>query len=290
MSQELFTKSLLGRLNTPLVLGSIILALLAVTAVTLVWAIKGVLFPATMPAAAEVGPRSGDEMKSKLDTFKKQLASAGDRINTRSPFYPPKPKAVPAPPVPNRYAGPALIAMVNNSAMFADGTMLSVGDPSKNGISILEVNAPWTAKVRWNGGEFTVTLFERDPSKLTSASTFLPTPGITPITPIKPGEPVKPAAGTLPPGSPKSPAGPTSATPAATGQPVAVDLPNGMPMPAEGETIIVIGPNGDAVQITGPKPAEPPKPDAPKPDAPKPDETKPDEVKPADPKPADPKN
>lgn len=66
-----------------------------------------------------------------------------------------------APRAPSKYDGPAIQAIVLDEVWFADGTKIGKGK-SKGDTEILEVNAPWDAKVKWKGGEFTVALFARD--------------------------------------------------------------------------------------------------------------------------------
>jgi hypothetical protein len=71
----------------------------------------------------------------------------------------PKPDG-PAPP-PTRYAGPAIIAMIDKTVFFDDGRRLSVGDEPDNGLEVIEPRGPWSAVLRWRGVEFEVQLFER---------------------------------------------------------------------------------------------------------------------------------
>jgi hypothetical protein len=65
------------------------------------------------------------------------------------------------PRTPTRYDGPAIQAIVLEEVWFADGTRVAKG-AKKGDIEVLEVNAPWDAKLRWRGGEFVVPLFARD--------------------------------------------------------------------------------------------------------------------------------
>ena len=71
----------------------------------------------------------------------------------------PKPDG-PAPP-PTRYAGPAIIGMIDKTVFFDDGRRLSVGDEADNGLEVVEPRGPWSAVLRWRGVEFEVQLFER---------------------------------------------------------------------------------------------------------------------------------
>lgn len=65
---------------------------------------------------------------------------------------------------PSRYAGPGIIAMVFDTVWFEDGTKLSLEEPEHTGedLELVSVDAPWSARVRWRGAEFDVTLFRRD--------------------------------------------------------------------------------------------------------------------------------
>jgi hypothetical protein len=65
------------------------------------------------------------------------------------------------PRAPSKYDGPAIQAIVLDEVWFADGTKVGKG-AKKGDVEVLEVNAPWDAKLRWRGGEFVVPLFQRD--------------------------------------------------------------------------------------------------------------------------------
>ena len=165
------------------------------------------------------------------------LRSAGERLVNRSPFYPLKPQAPEVPRnLPRTYGGPTLIAIYGDTAFFDDSTRLRVGAATLGDVQVLALNPPWSAKVRWRGGEFTVTLFERPENVLNSG-------GFT-------RDPFAPARA---PATSRSPASPSSAAL------VAGPVPSASPMPSP-----PIGPPptldpADAPDAPpGPPPAPPP--------------------------------
>lgn len=105
------------------------------------------------------------KFKESFDNPLKQIAG---RTLFHRPVEPREPEAVkeepkndgPAPP-PTRYAGPAIIAMIDKTVFFDDGRRLSVGDEADGGLEVVEPRGPWSAVVRWRGVEFEVQLFER---------------------------------------------------------------------------------------------------------------------------------
>ncbi|MFZ4573162.1 MAG: hypothetical protein ACOYN0_02115 [Phycisphaerales bacterium] len=66
------------------------------------------------------------------------------------------------PPKPSSYGGPALTAMMLDSAWFADGARLKAGGDGKGDLKVLSLNPPWEVRVEWRGVEFNVPLFDRD--------------------------------------------------------------------------------------------------------------------------------
>ncbi len=99
-----------------------------------------------------------------------------DFASLRSPFFEPAapPRRLP-PPLPRNdgpvqpsraavYGGPKLVGIVGNQAMFAspvynDEPFIAVGQ--KGLVELVAIEQPWKAKVRWQGGEFDLNLFER---------------------------------------------------------------------------------------------------------------------------------
>lgn len=128
-------------------------------------------------AIANSGDSSNAAAGAGADRFAPDLRLASDRVLGRSMFFipspPPPPPPPPAadrgpPPPPSRYAGPAIIAMVNGEVWFSDGRKLAVGDDDDSALAVLEIKAPWSARVRWQSAEFDVPLFDR--SALTKPS------------------------------------------------------------------------------------------------------------------------
>lgn len=105
------------------------------------------------------------------------LATAQARIDGRSLFFipsappppPPPPRAEsdepsappPPPPPPSRYGGPGVIALINDTVWFEGGQRLAPGE-SGGGVRVIAVDAPWSARVHWEGVEFDVALFPHD--------------------------------------------------------------------------------------------------------------------------------
>lgn len=116
-------------------------------------------------------PLSADERNKRIALADSMLRSSVDRVVDRSPFYPKKPPVVDKPRnTPRTYGGPALVAMMGDSAWFSGGQRLIVGEhASDSDIELISISPPWTAQVRWMGAEFTVTLFDRNADILNSS-------------------------------------------------------------------------------------------------------------------------
>lgn len=143
---------------------------------------------------AEPAPAKGDEAKQAVDRFKSATDTQVASIKGRSLFFIPPPKAkpvvdkpvvvdkpkdTPKPTVPTRYGGPSIQAVVNGSVWFSDGKKVAVGESTGTGssmVTVLAAETPWAIRLKWDGVEFDVPLFERD--------------GV--IYPTKKAEPVKP--------------------------------------------------------------------------------------------------
>lgn len=90
------------------------------------------------------------------------IPSAPKRTPPPPPPPPPEDTSKPvAPAVPSRYGGPSIIGLINESVIFNDGKTIRVGQ-SDGSLSVIALNAPWGAKVKWQGAEFDVSLFEKD--------------------------------------------------------------------------------------------------------------------------------
>lgn len=161
------------------VAATLVLALLAARPVLTLLAESGSAPASAVPAAAPAA-------------FKDDMELAVARFRGRSLFFTPAP---PPPPVvrqpvergpsgpPARYGGPALVAMIGDTAWFADGRRLVVGAEANGGdLRVIETSPPWYARVAWQGGEYTVTLFDR-----TGASSAVTTPASPPPAPASNG-------------------------------------------------------------------------------------------------------
>lgn len=249
-------------------------------------------------ADAAIEPTSDAVLKARKSKFDSTLAAASDAIDKRWPFAAER-KIVQAPPrtpTPTVYRGPALVGMVGDSALFYDGKMRKVGGESIDGVSVLSVDPPWTARVHWMGSDFTVELFQRNPASLVAGpDIFRPGPVGNYVAPAAPagGEVAGRAIGPGGPGTPGGPGGPAGPNggptavlggrPANGGPPgsgpgqVILNLPSGaVPIQFDGSqtqtfttpdgtvirtvTSVPIPANGQPVEV----PPPPPPPDAPK--------------------------
>ncbi|MBL0870695.1 MAG: hypothetical protein IBJ18_08985 [Phycisphaerales bacterium] len=155
-------------------LGVIAACALFLALVLVVYVSLPVLNAATTPVTKpDFTAPSKAERENEITRAENTLKLAGERVAARSPFYPLKPKQPDTPRVtPRVYGGSDLVAIYDDSAWFRDGRRLKVNDTSDANLSVISVNPPWGAKVRWQGAEFDITLFERSKDILTSGSSF----------------------------------------------------------------------------------------------------------------------
>jgi hypothetical protein len=166
-------------------LGAATLLVIVLTAAFAVWsarpAIRALMTGRAVPVDAAA---PADDLQDALAADMRLHAS---RIDGRSLFFIPPPPRRPEPeivrapdgppPPPSRYGGPPLIAMVNDSAWFSDGTRLRLGDqpPPGSQVRLIALSPPWSARIEWKGVEFDVSLFDRNPAP-SSASVSLSAP------------------------------------------------------------------------------------------------------------------
>lgn len=150
---------------------------------------------AAMVWPSEPGAREADE-KERAERFAAAFDGRLAQFRGRSMFFlPPEPPPPPPPPSeptehgsgpqskPTSYAGPAIIAMVNDTVWFDDGRRLDLGEDDAAGLVVMSINPPWSARLRWNGVEFEVPLFDRTtPRFLTPDAAPEPAPETTPAT------------------------------------------------------------------------------------------------------------
>jgi hypothetical protein len=145
------------------ILGMVALAVLVLALIFAAVQIPPVL--RAMNLSEQPAPKPTDPRKD-LDAFASAMDLHVRRVDGRSMFIDPAP---PAPPEERReperratvYAGPSLLAAINGVAWFSDGTRLREGE-SSGPLKLLALNVPWSARVEWEGGEFTVDLFARN--------------------------------------------------------------------------------------------------------------------------------
>lgn len=168
---------------------------------------------AMLPAATEQ-VQVADEVR--LKNFADALSVQSEQVNGRSLFFvPPRPRPPRVevavddtprePPKPTRYGGPAITAMVNNQVWFNDGQRVPLGQ-SGRGVKVVSMNAPWSARIEWQGVEFEVDLFQRDqvvarPVRDSAGSLLTPPESTGEHAPVPP-IPVRPDAPREVPGTP----------------------------------------------------------------------------------------
>lgn len=141
---------------------------------------------------------------------------------------PPKPVAPPKPPgPPATYGGPRPTGVIADMLVLAGGRTVKVGE-SGDGITVVAILPPDEVRLKWSGGEYTVSLREKfDTSVLSSGSSSsigrTNPPGITPVA----ADPNANAA-SAPAAAPPSPPAP------GTGSAPAVPAPSAPEAPASG--------------------------------------------------------
>jgi len=144
------------------------------------------------------------------------------RAEPPKPVAPPKPVGPPA-----TYGGPRPTGVIADLLVLPGGRMVKVGETGE-GITVVAIMPPDEVRLKWSGGEYTVSLRDKfDTSVLSSGSMAQPgrsnPPGITPVaadpqsdatTPPAPSPSAGPAAATPPPSAPSSEAPTTPAQPA----------------------------------------------------------------------------
>lgn len=165
---------------------------------------------------SEAASQTGEQRQ--LDQFAADLKRFESQTNGRSVFLTPRrPHAndtvvdtsTTEPTRPTRYAGPSIIAMINGAVWFADGQRIEPGKDGR-GVTVVSLNAPWSARILWQGVEFDVGLFERDSvvyrsASANSANWVAPTTPMATqnaLPPIPPRAATSTHAGTTSPGAP----------------------------------------------------------------------------------------
>lgn len=125
--------------------------------------VSAVMTPGPPVAASEIEPEETAKAQAE------RLALAQKMIDGRSLFVPPQPPRPTRPTeeeeprIPTRYEGPPLVGFLGETAIFApsggDGVFLRPGMTAQ-GVKLIAIDAPWTARVAYGGGEYTVNLFD----------------------------------------------------------------------------------------------------------------------------------
>lgn len=151
-------------------------ALAAVVVINTAAPVVSALFTRTEAPASK-----SEETKQAADRFKASTETQIASIKGRSLFFipPPKPQPrvdppprvaekpvePPKPTLPTRYGGPSIQAVVNGTVWFTDGKKVAVGESSGSGssaVAVIAADSPWAIRLKWEGVEFDVPLFERD--------------------------------------------------------------------------------------------------------------------------------
>jgi outer membrane biosynthesis protein TonB len=240
--------SLFSRLS--LLSKAAILAALVALVVTL-WSLVGLSRAILAPSATSKNSAANDQQRAEehKKSFEKLLA----QIDGRTMFFTPAPRPTETPsqpeettptdttpPKPSTYAGPKLVAMINNEAWFDNKQRYAAGGEVKDDLRVVRLAPPWEAVVEWKGVEFTVSLFARDrvvlkkvdsPAAPAGEAPDAAEPAETPDAPAREPakapakEPVKPAE------PPKPQETPKPAEPAPTPEPQPEPQPQPQPEP-----------------------------------------------------------
>ena len=98
-----------------------------------------------------------------LAKFRSSVGQQVAIVDNRSWFFDPKP------PEPEKgdigshrtYSGPSLIAYIDGTAWFSDGSKLSEKEPKSSSLKLVKANPPWGATVEWEGGKYDVEMFKK---------------------------------------------------------------------------------------------------------------------------------
>lgn len=161
----------------------VILAAAVVLVFPVVAMVGTLLTPAASPSAAQ-NTRQQEMLKKFEESSDRSLAQTSGRSLFVIPAAPRVTRTDPPPTVtdttprpPATYGGPALAAIINDTVWFSDGTRLKPGENADKPLSVVKVDPPWGAIIKYRGVDFPVTLFDRD-------KTVIPPPP-----PPKPPEP-----------------------------------------------------------------------------------------------------
>lgn len=177
---------------------AITLTLLAV--IVLLAEVRAVVRAMLLARIPEAAGDDADEARIRRHALSIEQSLA--QIAGRSMFFTPPPPPAASPAVrreapaegpPTRYEGPALVAIVNGAAWFADGRRLEVGEESDALLRVIALNPPWGARVFWKGAVFEAPLFDRTTARFlappSEPSSEAPSAGTPPSEPRSRVEP-----------------------------------------------------------------------------------------------------
>ena len=142
-----------------------VLALVAVTLVLLTFSVWPLIRLRSQPPRTVAEPKPDAPLIAAfLEATGKDLAQFEGRSLFAVPGPPsPRTETVRKATAPTRYGGPAIIAMINDQVWFSDGKRLGASDDAVGGLKVVSINAPWSARLEWEGAEFEVEFIARSP-------------------------------------------------------------------------------------------------------------------------------
>ncbi len=170
------------------------LGVLAVVLATIVLAVSLIVPTVGMYRDPPVGTVGTRDSSAATQKHRDAVAWQREQVAGRSMFYKPHPPEYKEEMVAAKYyGGPTLLAYVNGTAWFSDGQKVSAKEPDGKSVHFVSATPPWSVRVRWEGGEFDVKLFDKtELSSLSSSSvTGVSWPSLATPAPA----PAEPAAG-----------------------------------------------------------------------------------------------
>lgn len=147
---------------------------LAVAAIAVVLWTAPSLFSALFAGSLAADPLAPRDADPDILAYRSAVEGNREFVSLRSPFFQPAAPVRPVvqpqqdgirppPPPPATYGGPKLVGLAGQRAVFASPVynnepFLSVGE--RGAVELLAIELPWKARVRWNGAEFTLNLFD----------------------------------------------------------------------------------------------------------------------------------
>lgn len=164
------TRTLIGLATIALAIGSLLLT---------VPSLASAIF------ASSLNSQSGqDNLNALLTSHEEDLDTYLNRFEGRSLFFRPSPYAVKAKNIkpktetktvdpkqsgpPSTYIGPKVTGVYGNEVWFKDNLKILIGEEN-DGVTVLQINAPWTVKLAHKGGEYDVSIFS---DRLTNSDEF----------------------------------------------------------------------------------------------------------------------